>query len=433
MSANNRIKNVFPGLAEFDSAAGFLDEMRDPHSIILGEVNRSMHLLVRLRQVEREGQRDQMDEREIATRKFKALHDWYRLMYGLRASEWRVDQTRLVQACEDVERDVDELVRMLPKSLHCEGRSWRIQSELHGPDEVRECNDVIKLLDLWRHPLPENEQERVYVTNLRRRARFKLVAAQFYFERYRCEQDLGHLRERARTIRELFEEVLFDRHSGESVYVVAELDPFKGYTCTSWKVQPNLPERDTSGHRAVIKAKRYWLRHGEQRIPVYFFVRPKDHLFLKALVKGTRFLELKGIGDLIGLSFIVEAEHVDLLVATLRRHFVNAPGMVCDQGSSMGDRLSKPDASNKHTSDGYKVMKYSALIDGQIVEIQFQAGNNWIDDHCEHSDRNHGSYKLRRYLESVLPLIAPAIPWHEAGFQVLCIEHLLSNLSRDWL
>lgn len=436
--AEQRVARQFPGLLTL-TAQQFRDLHRDPHTLFHGEAIRFFRFLLR----ELEGMRRSIElmsyeswrKREILLR---TLHDFFigdpgdltrkaAPMYRGSPSDYPKNRELWEFACHDVEQAYHELTKYVPAHVTIDGSGRHLHSMLKRPEVVLE-DDPLDLIEMVRQR---------HDAAVRHHARAKLALAQFCFEARRNGHDPETLRKERTALERFLGHRLFAEREAEPVSIMADLDPSEQYRCRDWQVSDRStvpPAGADALHRVAIKAERRYVRSSQngRLIPCFFSLREKRNLALKALRKEIRFLQLIGIGDAIGMMFVVDRADLDELVREARRVLVACPGQVSDQGSSIGFRhgLQKLDPRNVHSSELYEAMKYSALVGDRIVEVQFVPTIPWIDSHCMHSRVNHGWYKLEQMLEAVFPVLFPerltGVPWAHADLRGACINHVLA-------
>ena len=327
-------------------------------------------------------------------------------------------------ACEDVERFYEFTRAFLPPGL---GKI------AHREPLVRKESDPIKLIDLMRR-----SGNKPHIKKIRQSARLKLVFAQFYFEQRRTSafapEDLELI---AKALGDFLGHNLFDS-TREEVVVVATLNEKSNLRCEKWVVYrrgEQLPA--LKQNQRVLSAVRRWIKINGERVPLLCFVRAKDHALMKVLNKESRFLQLGGFGDGIGIRFVVERQHLEKIVDRVRDVLVTCPGQVCDQASSIGEnrRGRVLDQRNLRSSKLFEAMKYNAMAWGRIIEVQFTPWESWVDSLCRRSDVNYNIYKLKGLFQNIFPLLYPEI-FYGVRWEIpspawdQCVTHVLGPQFR---
>lgn len=435
--AEQRVARQFPGLLTL-TRQQFRALHRDPHTLFHGEAIRFFRFLLR----ELDGMQRSLEpmpyepwrKRDVLLR---TLHDFFvgdpgdlarksAPMYRGSPGDFPKNKELWEFACHDVEQVNQELVKYVPPSVIVDGKELPLHGMMKRPELVL-TDDPLELIDMAR---PR------HIATIRHHARVKLTLAQFCFEARRNGHDPETLRRERISLERFLGFRLFSEREAEPMAIMADLDPREQFRCRDWQAleHATLPPGPAELHRVLLKTERRYVKSSRdgRMIPCFFSLREKRNLALKALRKDIRFLQLIGIGDAIGMMFVVDRADLDELVREVRRVLVACPGQVADQGSSIGYRLGaqKLDARNTHSSEQYEAMKYSALVGDRIVEVQFVPTMPWIDSHCMHSRVNHGWYKLDQLLHSVFPVLFPerltGIPWQHDDLRRACINHVLA-------
>ncbi len=407
-NANIRLANLFPGAVTLTREQLKL-LIRDPHSILYGERIRLKNLLEKIEQVRKVGLASGFSLSLCRKNMLMALHDFYVgnavtpeigrysvPMYDGSHADFTSDICLWRSACDDVERFYKFTRGFLAPGLRKIARREPL---------IREQNDPIGLIELM-----QKSGNKPHVRRIRQAARLKLVFAQFYFEQRRTSAFAPeNLELIARSIVEFFDRNLFDS-AREEVTIVATLNEKTNLRCDKWKVYQKggqLPA--LKQNQRILRAVRRWVTIGTERIPLLCFVRAKDHTIMKVLNKQSRFLQLGGFGDGIGVRFVVERQHLERVVDSVRDVLVACPGQVCDQASSIGaERRGRVlDYRNSRSSAAFEAMKYNAMAWGRIIEVQFTPWEAWVDSQCRQSDVNHSIYKLKGLFQDVFPLLYP--------------------------
>jgi hypothetical protein len=407
----------------------------DGQSLLHGETRRYWMLLRTLAQARYEARLNSYPPAVAHRMVTRKLYDYYfglltddtraaLPMYEGDAADFESNLQRFKNACNDVEATLRYLTRFLPKEATKPTRI-NLQSRLQRPNEV-ETDDPVELITLAGHGTP----------NLRHHARVKLCLAQFRLEEYRHGYAPELLRRQARDMEAFLRRRLFTEAEGEPITILVDRDPNHSYCCTGWTSfteKEHVPE--PKPHQYLLRAERLLIRAKGRDIRVLFFIRPKEHIVLKALVKDRRFLDLMDIGDGIAMMFVVDRDDLADIVPLIRQVTVRCPGQVSDQGSSIGYRVDKTlDPQNKWSSRNYEAEKFCLHISDRIAEIQFVPKPAWVNSLCMHDEVNHGLYKLRKYLEKVFPILWPehltGIPWQSRGLRQQIKEHVLALVER---
>lgn len=398
----------------------------DKHSILFGEVRRHQKFLSKLDE-ERAALAlsSHPDWRQRAALK-RFIHDYFvgdrkdpdvrhTRMYQGTTADFDRNYGAWKKACGDVEAMYDHLMTRVPRHVTLYGVRRDLRRLLSRPEEVSQASDVLKLIELTRRGSRRSSSDLC----MRHFARQKLVFAQLNWEFRRYQFSPEVLEDETAALQKIVIRNLFGGREGERVHIVATLDPKDAYRCRRWHVVEDpafLPEPTETCF--VLPVMRFYvrIRGGEKLVPIFFFLRYKQHPLLKAINKHIRFLQLMGYGDGIAMMFVVEPEHLDDVVGEVRRVLVRCPGQVCDQGSSIGHRNGKPlDGNNRYTSARYEAMKYVSLQYDRPVEVQFAPTISWIDTKCSHDRVNHDWYKLMQIAGEIMHILFPihliGVPW----------------------
>lgn len=393
-----RLSSKFPGLIPGDMRR-LIRLARDPQSLLHGEIERWRMLLRQLDEVALEAARQGYPQHVRKRMLQRALHDFFVGELGMYAGtpdDFENNYRQWRNACRDVEELNSYLLGYLPKEMH---------TGLRLPEEVAEERNPIRLIELVRSGGFGRDPW------VRHCARLKLVLGQTFFEYRRNGFAPEYLEERAYQLRKRLERRLFKRHSKKRMRLVATLDPDDANRCISYEIVDNPSVRIAESERTwVMDIDQYVIvnKRGEET-RVLFSIRPKRFAVLKGMIKDIRFVQLANIGDGVAMMFIVESESdLDKVVDKVRSVLVRAPGSVCDQNSNLGHRAGrKLDNGNSHSSDAFQVMKYNALVQDLVVEVQFTPVVTLVDNKCR-TDRAHADYKARQYCESVMEPFFPS-------------------------
>lgn len=438
-----RIANQFPH-ALSPTLAQFRSLYHDKHSAFFGELVRWRNLLGFLDAKRQDFELMGNPPERVSDLLRKTLHGRYvgeledlgrrtLPMYRGTAADFEHDLIHWREACKTVEDMYDFIRKFLPPGkMKLNGLSRDLKVITLRDERVRRTDDPLELIAQAR-------PKAAFVSRVERRrsheARLKLALAQFNFESARDGYAAATLEDMSVKLERFIIRNLFDGHAPDSVHIEAELDPSNGYRCRDWKiVETGEPFAEARDDLFVAAVKRYHMRCGDKRIPVFFEVRPKRHLALKALIKEIRFLQLMGMGDSVAMMFIVDGEHLDEIVTYIRPIIVPCPGSVAFQGSSIGYRNGRQlDLLNTRSSPDYEAMKFECRTDDRVVEVQFVPTKPWINSRSAHNRANHNWYKLKGLLEEVFPILYPkhlyGIPWQSGALREACIRHVLKFTS----
>jgi len=425
-----RLAKKFPALVLFDTRRLVLF-LRDPHSILYGEMRRWRILREALERKRSIAERQGYTESERMELLERELHDFFvgdlsrasgrktLPMYAGTPADFERNKHIWKDACRDVEEMYDYLTKYLPRYLMSCGRSYDRTELLCLPDEVRKERNPICLIQIAQSGGRDDSEW------VRHCARVKLVLAQAFFEYRRAGFAHETLEDFSLQVQHMVECRLLKRNSRQETRIIAELDSSDVFACQDFWFCENPREIiSASPARFVMEANRYTVVcKGGEEVPILFSVRPKRFPVLKGLVKDIRFSQLANIGDTIAMAFIVDDEQsLDKIVSEVRRIVVPCPGSVCDQNSNLGWREGRSlDASNPISSAKFRAMKYNALVADRVVEVQFVLTRNYIESKCRRDDAHHGCYKAKQYFLHVFPILFPeklrGIPWLARGAQ----------------
>ncbi len=396
-----RLAKTFPGLVPGSMFRLARISRQSTHSNIRGELERWRKLQ---RYLDEEA--EELDLLKLPARKRRrlmqrALHDFYLDMYGGDEGDFKLNYRTWRDAVRDVEEMHDMLLGYLPRTLLVNGEVVDVPMRLRRPEEVRGEYDPIKLIALARSGGFEASAW------MRHCARVKLYLAQLFYE-YRKEgfapEDIA--KETAAVRRKIMDR-LFVRGSHRRVRVIAELDPARAYACSSYRISEDMHERiEASEECYVMEAERFVIRGGKRETDVLFFIRPKEFVPLKSLIKNVRLPELASIGDRVAAKFVFKDER-DLADAVERIRDVAAsrPGCVSDHNSTLQSNGNPSDAENVNSSAGFRVLKYNLRYIGIVNELQFLTVPGEVDSRCIDDEEHRYDYKLRQFSQSIMSIV----------------------------
>jgi hypothetical protein len=333
----------------------------------------------------------------------RALHAHYIDMYGGDEGDFESDYRIWRDSVRDVEEMIDKLLTFLPPALVVNGRTIDVRESLRRPDEVRLTHDPIKLIALARTGGFGS------VEWVRHCARIKLYLVQLFYDFRKRGFAPADIMEEAAGVERRIIDRLFVRGSHRHVRVVAELDPENAYECLTYRMIDRMDADAVAGdNRFVIDANRFVIRGGARDIEVLFFLRGKEFVPLKCLVKNIRPPELASIGDRVAVRLLFKDER-DLkdAIERVREVLASRPGCVSDQDMTLLPNARPTHPKNAASSPSFRAVRYNFRFMGVLCELQLMSIKGHIDANCRHDEAHHRCYKLRQYSVSVFPFLFP--------------------------
>lgn len=388
--ADDAFLNVHPNLFPLPPDKQARETLLAQHSILRGEAVRAQLLLDALG-----GKRGEEGMR--------AWLSFYQEMYDLnprRARQYRGLLWAASQTAHDAhDRILNDYVTM------------RDRAHLQMISDVATTRDPIDLLHLTHQASQESlaNPNDAITARIAFEGKRMLWLTQLEFEASLYGLSREGLTADMRRFTTKLEEVFFEPKRSERFLLEADLDPGN-----CWRVKGDpwvrsrteaASDRNNGYERVSFPLDVRYVCIGGRRIPVFYHDRVKEFLSLKLVRKCER--DPRALHDLRGAKFVFFNQgELELAVAHLRNTLVRFPGCVFGEASSL-ERSGVLDASNGSSSNEFRAWKFTVLLFGRYFELQFMLVGDWINERLSHGRENHELYKLRGYLDQLLPRLWP--------------------------
>lgn len=414
--ADDAFLNVHPNLFPLPTDTLAREKLLAHHSILRGEAVRSQLLLEAL-------------AGKCGEEGMRAWLSFYQEMYDLNPRRYK-SYAGLLRASLQTAHDAHD--RVLSDYV-----TMRDRAHLQMISDVATTRDPVDLVHLTHEAAQESaaNPEDAITARTAFEGKRLLWLMQLEFEASLYGLSRESLTGDMRRFTTKLEEVYFEPKRSDRFMLEADLDP-KNY----WRVkgEPRIRSRtETAGERnngyervSFPLDVRYVCVAGK-RIPVFYDNRVKEFLSLKLIRKCER--DPRALHDLRGAKFVFFSEQeLGLAVAHLRNVLVRYPGCVFGEASSL-ERSGVLDAANGSSANEFRAWKFNILLFGRYFELQFMLVGDWINERLSHGRENHELYKLRAYLDQLLPRLWPQamydVDWADALLRARLHEAKLHDIG----